>query len=81
MLVASLSINSANPIFYSVNAAIKKELPDQHDTTFPLSAHSIHTRLIVFWCLMQISFDIVLHHQVSEIRIASDAHDVAGGEC
>lgn len=44
-------VNSTNPIFYSVDAAIKRAPWPAQDTTLPLSAklaHSIHTRLIVF---------------------------------
>ena len=57
--------------------------PGAHkDVTLPRLAKLVHTsntRLIVFKCLVKSSSGVALHHQASEIRIAGDAYDAAGG--
>jgi hypothetical protein len=69
-------------IRYSAGAVIRMPTWRTKGATLRRSAglaHASHTRLIVFKFLVPFSFDIALHHQVSEIRIASDVHDAAGG--
>ena len=49
---------------------------------FPVQRNFVHatnTRLIVFKFLVKSSFSIALYYQVSEIRIAGNTDDVAGG--
>ena len=66
----------------SVDAAIKSTYGAHQVVTLPRPAelvHASHTRLIVYKCLVQFSPGIALHHQSSEIRIAGNVYDAAGG--